>query len=133
MSIICGTDFSPAAREATDIAARLSCRLNEELVLVHAVAPQASDPITVDLGPVRAAMAEALESEAAGVRSKGLQVTTLAEMGSPDEVLLEPAPQPRCNVHRLASRRREVRSADDGHRPSPGPTVPPAHEVLSDR
>lgn len=88
MSIICGTDFSPAAREATEIAARLSCRLKEELVLVHAVAPQPSDPITVDLGPVRAAMAEALEHEAAGVRSKGLKVTTLAEMGSPDEVLV---------------------------------------------
>lgn len=99
MTIICGTDFSPAARDATHVAARLSCRLKEDLVLVHAVAPPPSDPLTeLDLDPVRGAFADALEREAAEPRAKGLEVATLAEMGSPDEVIVRVARQRDANL-----------------------------------
>lgn len=94
MAIICGTDFSPAARDAVEVASKLSCRTKEELVLVHAVAPRPSDPITVvDLDRLRGTFAEALEHEAAELRTRGLEVTTHAEMGSPDEVIVRIARQ----------------------------------------
>jgi len=87
MTIICGTDFSAASHEALEVAARLSCRRKEDLVLVHVAAPQ------LDLDPVHGAIAEALEHEAATLREKGLRVRTHAEIGSPDEVIVRVARQ----------------------------------------
>ena len=37
MSIVCGTDFSPNARQASEVAAALAARLGESLALVHVV------------------------------------------------------------------------------------------------
>ncbi|HSP16545.1 MAG TPA: universal stress protein [Thermoanaerobaculia bacterium] len=87
MTVVCGTDFSDAAREAVAVAAKLSCRMKQSLLLVHAVVPQPGDPIAVDLEPARAAMAEALERDAAELRTAGLEVTTRAVIGWADEVL----------------------------------------------
>lgn len=91
MTIVCGTDFSQAARDAMDVAAKLCCRLKQDLLLVHAVAPQAVDPIGSDFDSLRAAMAEALEHEAAKLRSTGLRVASRAVIGWPEEEIVRAA------------------------------------------
>ena len=53
MSIVCGTDFSPNARQASEVAAALAARLGESLALVHVV-----DVLAV--GPEKHAPYEAL-------------------------------------------------------------------------
>jgi nucleotide-binding universal stress UspA family protein len=91
MTVICGTDFSDAARDAMAVAAKLSCRTKQSLLLVHAVVPQPADPVAVDLEPVRAAMAEALEHQAAELHTAGLEVSTRSVIGWADEVLTHAA------------------------------------------
>ena len=91
MTIVCGTDFSQPARDAVAVAAKLSCRLKQDLVLVHAVAPHAADPMGFDFEPLRAAMAGALEHEAAEMRSAGLKVATRAVIGWPEEEIVQTA------------------------------------------
>lgn len=91
MTIVCGTDLSKPAHSASVIAARLSCRLDQELLLVHAVVPQPVDPIGIDFEPVRAAMAERLEHEAAELRKLGSKVTARAVIGWPEEEITRAA------------------------------------------
>ncbi len=91
MTVVCGTDFSDAAGDAVAIAAKLSRRTKQSLLLVHAVVPQPADPIAADLEPARAAMAEALGREAAALRKDGLEVSTRSVIGWADEVLTRAA------------------------------------------
>jgi len=91
VTIVCGTDFSQPARDAVAVAAKLSCRLKQDLVLVHAVVPHAGDPMGFDFEPLRAAMAGALEHEAAELRSAGLNVATRAVIGWPEEEIVKTA------------------------------------------
>lgn len=91
MTVVCGTDFSDAARDAIAVAAKLSCRTKQSLLLVHAVTPQPADPIVVDLEPARAAMQGALEGEAAELRTAGLEVQARSVVGWADEVITRTA------------------------------------------
>ncbi|MGZ4807865.1 MAG: universal stress protein [Thermoanaerobaculia bacterium] len=91
MTIVCGTDFSQPGQDAVAVAARLSRRRKQDLLLVHAVAPQPQDPMAVDFEPLRSAMAESLERDAAKLRSGGLKVTTRTVVGWPEEEIVRSA------------------------------------------
>ena len=97
MTIVCGTDFSSAARGACSAAAALAAGHGEPLVLVHAIQPLAVAP------PAGAALTagvhedvfshaqEALDAIAAEIRRSGADVSTVVEAGEPDEVILRQA------------------------------------------
>ncbi len=91
MTIVCGTDFSQPARDAVAVAAGICSRLKQDLLLVHAVVPQPADPVAVDIEPLRSAMAEALEHEAADLRRAGSKVTTRTVTGWPEEEIVRAA------------------------------------------
>src|SRR5215207_8213054 len=48
-SIVCGTDFSQQAAQAVEVAAALAKRLDEPLVLVHAVDKESRTELPVEL------------------------------------------------------------------------------------
>lgn len=93
MTIVCGTDFSPAAEAACTVAARLAADHNEPLLLVHAVVPMplppppdaAVLPVVYDDTSERARTA--LGQLAARLGASGASVETLVELGDPDDVL----------------------------------------------
>jgi nucleotide-binding universal stress UspA family protein len=90
--IVCGTDFSSTATEATDVAAAMARQLGTELVLVHVdefhgLAPV--DPKTFD-----AALSEkrtALDDEANRLRSLGIRVKEKLLSGSAFDQLVTAA------------------------------------------
>ncbi|HEX2122289.1 MAG TPA: universal stress protein, partial [Thermoanaerobaculia bacterium] len=80
MTIVCGTDFSPASIAACEVAALIAAAHGEPLILVHAVAPAtAPPPHDAERG---------LRDLAARLGNDGGQVSTSAPAGAPDEVLL---------------------------------------------
>jgi nucleotide-binding universal stress UspA family protein len=89
MPIICGTDFSPRAAEACQVAAALAGRLQEPLVLVHVVEEAA--PLLGD-DAVRSALLDGararLDEAAAAVKGLAADVRTKVLMGAPDEQLV---------------------------------------------
>src|SRR5687767_12351994 len=78
MTIVCGTDFSPASDAACAAAAELARKEGGRLVLVHAVAS------AEELPAARASLAQ----RAAGL---GTDVTEHVSTGSADEVLIAAA------------------------------------------
>lgn len=94
MTIVCGTDFSPAAEAACAVAVRLAANQAEPLLLVHALVPMPlPPPPDMPVLPIvyddatergRAALAEL----AARLGASGAAVETLVELGDPDDVLL---------------------------------------------
>lgn len=75
MTILCSTDFSPAAAEAATAAAAIAGRLGEPLLLVHA-------------GPEGAALRERLAAEAARLRTSGAAVEATLLEGKPVAAVL---------------------------------------------
>lgn len=83
MTIVCGTDFSESARDASLAAAAIAKRLGVTLVLAHAVHDREPSP-----GPTSVR----LEAQAAELRSRfGLEVETVVGTGEAHEALLEVA------------------------------------------
>lgn len=95
MPILCATDFSPSSRAATQLAATLSRRLHEKLLLVHATEPPpiALPEATVGLEAWEAAIQEAAEAEldklAATLRRDGIEAEALVTVGAPPAVIQE--------------------------------------------
>lgn len=87
MTIVCATDFSPAAGEAVDVAAAIARKRGESLLLWHAVEPQAGDPVSAYVEPVRAVRAARLESEAERIHALGVAVECRVVIGWPEEEL----------------------------------------------
>ncbi len=91
MTIICGT-FSNAAREAAEVAAALSQRFQEPLLLVHAIDEGSGD---VSDGPVKAEFAhstvELMSDTAEALRERGVRVSECVEIGAPEDVLSDAA------------------------------------------
>lgn len=84
--IVCGTDFSPLAREAADAAAALARRLGVPLLLVHAEEMPLDSPFAKAwLEPMTAALHE----EAERLRKIGVEVEEIFTAGLPDEALCE--------------------------------------------
>jgi nucleotide-binding universal stress UspA family protein len=76
MTIVCGTDFSPASIAACEVAALIASARSEPLVLVHA----ANDLAT--------SAGQALSELAARLGTGGAEVSTSIRAGAADEVLL---------------------------------------------
>jgi nucleotide-binding universal stress UspA family protein len=100
-SIVCGTDFSLAARGAADVAAALAVAFDEPLRLVH-VAPEAG-PLRMTAASRRALLAprrDALAKEAERLRGRGAEVRPLLRTGTADAQLVRLASQPsvRCVI-----------------------------------
>ncbi|HNC95198.1 MAG TPA: universal stress protein, partial [Myxococcota bacterium] len=84
--ILCGTDFSPAAREAARVAAALALASNEPLHLLHVLPEDAGQEDRV------AAQAE-LSREVADLQRLGAVVSSAMARGFADELLREAAAQ----------------------------------------
>lgn len=91
-SIVCGTDFSKQAREAVEVAGALAKRLDERLVLVHAVdeAPRTTLPTDLRESLCLYERAE-LHKELERLREANVQVTDVFRAGKPEKVLVETA------------------------------------------
>ncbi len=84
--ILCGTDFSPAAREAARVAAALALASNEPVHLLHVLAEDAGDES-------RAEAAAELAREVADLQRLGAVVSSAMARGFADELLREAAAQ----------------------------------------
>ncbi|HEU4570142.1 MAG TPA: universal stress protein [Gemmatimonadales bacterium] len=89
MRIVCGTDFSPAAAEAAEVAAHLAHRTGSTLHLVHAVLPpwEPTGPVTPPPGEAYPLEQATLTEEAHRIGADGLHITTEVTAGAPDEVV----------------------------------------------
>ena len=88
--IVCGTDFSPPASVATDVAAAIARRLGVPLTLAHAVEMPGS--IAADEKAVAWLTnnrEKVLRQEAARARKKGCEIVPHMEPGRGDEVLVK--------------------------------------------
>lgn len=96
MAILCGTDFSPRAQEAANVAAALASRIGEPLLLVHA-----REHGPVDRVERIHALDDALCAEAERLRKRcaGLALTVRLEAGLPDEVLAAIASEPALHIN----------------------------------
>lgn len=92
MTVVCGTDFSTNANEASQIAARIAHRRGETLLLVHVVQPMPTDPAGDHNDVQRSTAATALENTAAELRALGITVETDAVIGSPAHEIVAHAP-----------------------------------------
>ncbi len=90
--ILCGTDFSPAAEVAVDVATDFARRLSSPLTLVHAVelprVLKGDAKASKWLGAVRK---RSLREVAEGSRKRGVAVREVVAVGSADDVLVRTA------------------------------------------
>lgn len=92
MTILCGTDFSARAREASEVAAALCVRASEPMLLVHAREYGSIDRVEEADDDLRA------EAERLTQRFPGLSISARLEAGRPDEVLVAIAGDPVLRV-----------------------------------
>jgi len=92
MTVVCGTDFSTNANEASQIAARIAQRRGEKLFLVHVVQPAPTDPAGDHNDFLISSASTALENTAAELRALGIIVETDAVIGSPAHEIVAHAP-----------------------------------------
>jgi nucleotide-binding universal stress UspA family protein len=85
--VICGTDFTPAARHAADAASALARYMDCPLALVHASALPSYPP-----------MLEQLSAEAVRLRQQGADVHESILEGNADEKLVEMAKPKSCRM-----------------------------------
>lgn len=105
MTIVCGTDFSPASDAAGAAAAELARKERARLVLVHAVASPD------ELPAARASLAQ----RAAGLRELGIEVAEHVDAGSSDEVIIAAAAAERATIIVLAATSRTETRPFLGH------------------
>src|SRR4051812_36504930 len=87
---ICGTDFSEQALQAVEAAAALATRLNEPLMLVHAVDKESRTTLPEDLRESLCVYERAqLHEELERLRAAHVETIECFRTGSPQEVLLE--------------------------------------------
>jgi nucleotide-binding universal stress UspA family protein len=82
--IVCGTDFSPQALEAENVAAAIAMRLRAPLLLVHGVDERGDIPALYWL-PIENTMRPQLEAEATRLSTLGVSVEAHLSGGVPDE------------------------------------------------
>lgn len=97
MTIICGTDFSPASESACQLAATLAVHHREPLIVVNVIPPPAVPSAPRLPTPARmyddltASARDAVAALASRLAATGADVRTVAEFGDPVEVLLQHA------------------------------------------
>lgn len=104
MKIVCGTDFTPNAQDATRVAAALARRLGDGLDLVHAVArpPVKGLEETVWKGYL-APLRQELEEKARPYREQGVTVRTQLKVGNAAEILVSASARRNVRLLVLAS------------------------------
>ena len=91
-SIVCGTDFSQHAAQAVEVAAALATRLDEPLVLVHAVDKESRATLPADVRDSLCLYERAqLHEELERLRATSVEVIEDFRAGKPDIVLVEAA------------------------------------------
>jgi len=91
-TIVCGTDFSQQAAQAVEAAAALAKKLNEPLVLVHAVDKESRTALPADLLDSLCIFERAqLHEELERLRAAKVELIEDFRVGSPDAVLVEAA------------------------------------------
>jgi nucleotide-binding universal stress UspA family protein len=91
-SIVCGTDFSERAAEAMQVAAALATRLEERLVVAHAINWRTRAPLPEDLHESLCFYEQSrLYREIEGARNAGAKVEEFIETGAPEELLSKAA------------------------------------------
>jgi nucleotide-binding universal stress UspA family protein len=91
MTIVCGTDFSPASIAACEVAALIAAAHDEPLILVHAVAPVTFPPpydVARAIDDLVTSAERALRDLVARLGTGGVQVSTAVRVGAADEILL---------------------------------------------
>lgn len=104
MTILCGTDFSPASSAACEVAALLAAVHGEPLVLVHAVSPVTVPPphdLALAVEGVVTSADQELRDLAQRLGGGTPGISTSVQIGAADEVLLAEAGE-------TARRRRRV-------------------------
>lgn len=91
-AVLCGTDFSPNAAQAADVACALAKLVDAPLELVHVSAIPAHPPLETDLA-----------AEAARLRAQGVVVHPSILEGNPDEELVKRAKPKSCRMVVVAS------------------------------
>lgn len=90
--ILCGTDFSSDARQAVQVAGAIAQRLNEGLVLLHAVEmPSLKASHATVLKMLTAKRRQELALAGKDLRSAGVDLKEQTVPGAPDEVLVSAA------------------------------------------
>ena len=91
-SIVCGTDFSEQAAQAVETAAALAKRLDEPLVLVHAMDKESRTALPADVRDSLCLYERAqLHDELERLRAAKVKVIEDFRAGKPDAVLVEAA------------------------------------------
>jgi nucleotide-binding universal stress UspA family protein len=97
MTIICATDFSTCSRTATRLAAALTRRTGDTLLLLHVLEPLPVDPVGAGISladwhdEMFAGARAEIEGQADDLRKRGLIVDTRVAVGHPAAVVLEAA------------------------------------------
>lgn len=82
--IVCGTDFSPQAMKAADVAAAMALRLKTPLLLVHGIDEHGELPMSYRSGLIEALRGD-LHEEAQRVRRTGAHVDEVIAGGAPED------------------------------------------------
>jgi nucleotide-binding universal stress UspA family protein len=89
-SVVCGTDFSCSATEAVDVAGSLVNQLGGELVLAHAVNPNAEIALPEKLNDSLCLYARAqLHEERERLDTANVKTVEVFRAGNPEQILLE--------------------------------------------
>jgi nucleotide-binding universal stress UspA family protein len=102
MTILCGTDFSPASERAVRLAGALALVFGDRITLVNVVDLPAAMPPETQASSFATSLREdverSLEEQAAGLRARGIAVDTAAEIGPPADTLVRMAAQGRTRL-----------------------------------
>jgi nucleotide-binding universal stress UspA family protein len=91
-TIICATDFSPAADEAAELALRLARSFGDRLELVHWIRRSPfilPEMVLATLGPMQEQARKAILARRDRLSGKGVEVTANVEIGDVDDVLVD--------------------------------------------
>ncbi|MCC6672133.1 MAG: universal stress protein [Planctomycetes bacterium] len=92
MTILCGTDFSPSAKQAANVAAAIAAKSGEPLHLVHSINELAAEKVlATGQSTVYEGLKRWLEEEAQRLRGLGADVKTQLLAGIPDAQMAQAA------------------------------------------
>ncbi len=108
-TILCPTDFSPAADLALEEAVELARRFSARLVLIHALEPLPVGPVyaSFDVPAFTTELSREAERRLAGMKEKlekeGFSVTVAVAGGFPQEVILKEAENQKADLIVMAT------------------------------
>src|SRR4051812_24876017 len=104
--VLCGTDFSAAAELALDVSTDFARRVDEPLILAHALElPRALKGDVRATRWLAASRKRSLREMGEGSRQRGVEVLERVGLGRADEVLLQTADSEKARMIVVSSRR----------------------------